>query len=448
MKTLWPHQRDGAGWLGQRQYGYLYWEVGAGKTMTTLEALRASGMVLVVCPIPVGTSWQRETARVDPGREVILAVEGTAAKRAKLIAGAAGRRAMVVINYESIYRGPVAKALAATQWDAIVCDEAHKIKSPKGKASRWLAKLAEKQPAAKRICLSGTPCPNDPRDWFAQWRFLDPTLLGTNFTGFVERIAWRHPQYRSMITGWKDEGLAALRARIDPHTHRVSTDDVLSLPDAVHANLPVTLSKDEQAFYDAMEKEMVAAIGDQQIVADNPLVRSIKLRQATSGYVKTDEGVARFSEQSSKGQVLAEWLSNLPSKEPVVVFCLGHDEMDQCHRICRDGGRESLELSGRRRQHDEWSAGKGNVLIVQQQAGGAGVSLVRACYCVYWTLSWSLGDLEQSLGRLRRPGQTRTTHFFHLVATGTIDESIYGAIEEKREIVGAITESLTRRTGK
>ena len=444
--SLWPHQRIGAAWLASRLYGFLYWEMGAGKTATVLEALRASGAVLVVCPIAVGSAWAKECRRVDPDREVVIVVDGTAAARAKAIAAAAGRRVLVVINYESIWRKLTAKALAAVQWDAIVCDESHKMKSPSGKASRWLAKLAEKQPTAKRICLSGTPCPNDPRDWFGQWRFLDPALLGTNFSAFTDRIAWRHPQYRSMITGWKDDGLEALRKRIEDHTHHIRTDDVLSLPEAIHVDIPVTLSPEERAFYKEMQKEMVAAAADGTlIVADNHLTQSIKLRQSTSGYVKDDQGVQRFSERSAKGEALAEWLSNLPDDEPVVVFCLSHDEMDQCHAVCRAAGRPSLELSGRVKEHDRWSNGEGNVLVVQQQAGGAGVNLVRAAYCVYWTLSWSLGDLDQSLARLRRPGQTRTTRFYHLVATDTIDEAIYAAIRDKREIVSAINDHLERR---
>lgn len=445
MTDLWQHQEQGAEWLKERPFGMLYWEVGAGKTRTAIEASMDAEAVLVLCPVPVGTAWVKEFSAADKDRRVFDLCDEPSAKKQKLLAEAIkepGRKA-VIINYESTWRKHVSKKLASIPYAAIACDESHKIKSAAAKHSRWLYKLAEKYPDAKRICLTGTPLPNDPRDWWGQFKFLSPEVLGKNHDGFLDRICFRHPDYRNMITGWKEDGLAALAARISPHISHVKTDDVLTLPESLNIDIAVKLSKAEMDFHKAMRKDMVAEAADGTlVVADNPMVRTMRLRQSTSGYVKTDDGIVKFSETSSKGAALKEWFSNLPQHEPVVVFCVSHDEMDQCHSICREVGRESRELSGRKRQHDAWSAGDGNVLVVQQQAGGAGVNLFRAAYGVYWSLSWSLGDLTQSLGRLRRPGQTRVTRFFHLVATGTIDEVIYGAIAEKRDIVEAMTEAL------
>lgn len=445
--ALWPHQKQGVEWLSERAFAMLYWEVGAGKTRVAIEAARAAEVALVLCPVPVGTAWVAEFERVDPSRVVFDLCGEVSAKKQKLLAAAekAGGRIAIVINYESTWRKAITKKLASFPYQSITCDESHKIKSTSSKHSKWVAKLAEKHPTAKRICLTGTPLPNDPRDWWGQFRFLSPEVLGTNYSAYLDRICFRHPDYRSMITGWKQDGLDALAARISPHISHVKTDDVLDLPELINVDIPVKLSKEEMDFHKEMKKEMVATAGDGTlIVADNAMVRSTRLRQSTSGYVKTETGIIRFSERSSKGEALAEWLKNLPAEEPVVIFCSSHDEMDQCHRICQDKevNRESRELSGRRRQHDAWAAGDGNVLVVQQQAGGAGVNLFRAAYGVYWSLSWSLGDLTQSLGRLRRPGQTRTTRFYHLVAKGTIDEDIYDAIDQKRDIVEAMTRAL------
>jgi SNF2 family DNA or RNA helicase len=49
-----------------------------------------------------------------------------------------------------------------------------------------------------------------------------------------------------------------------------------------------------------------------------------------------------------------------------------------------------------------------------------------------------LGDYDQSLARIHRPGQTRPVEHIHLVARNTVDVKIMRALERRAEIVGAI----------
>ena len=54
---------------------------------------------------------------------------------------------------------------------------------------------------------------------------------------------------------------------------------------------------------------------------------------------------------------------------------------------------------------------------------------------MYYSLSWSLGEYDQSKARLHRPGQKKSVTFVHLVATGTVDEKVMAALESKREVI-------------
>jgi SNF2 family DNA or RNA helicase len=450
MFSLWPNQQSGVDWLNGRQHGMLAHEMGCGKTGTVIEAVRGLQLVLVVCPIAVGSSWKKQTSTFDPDRDVCVVVEGSSAKRAAAIrqAAASGRRVFVVINYDAVWRGDVAKAIESVNWDAIVCDESHRIKSASGKASRWLAKLADKKPKAQRICLTGTPCPNNPLDWFGQARFLDPGLLGKSVTALRDRIAVLHPRHKHWIVDWKPEALAVMTARLDPHVHRVTAAEVLTLPEAIHTVIDVRLSPQVRAFYGDLEQQMIARLANGEVVtAANKLVVVGRLQLAAGGYTRPDdsEEFQRIHGVPDKRTALAEFLEDFPTKEPLVVFCKFTSDISEVVDACRESGRTVSELSGKRKQLEEWQSGSTDVIVIQQQCGGAGIDCTRACYCVYYSLSHSLGDYEQSLARLRRPGQKKTCRYYHLVAVGSIDEAIYAALERKADVVETIVGNLTRR---
>ena len=449
-KKPWPHQLSQRDWIRERAAAYINGEMGTGKTAATLLALTECRRVLVVCPIAVGPAWCKQIGMWDSGREACLVVDGSTARRASTVKKACetDERLAVIANYDGVWRGDFAKQIEKVQWDAIVLDEAHRIKSPSGKSSRWLARLAAKHPNAKRICLSGTPCPHSPMDWWAQMRFLDPEILGGSFGAFRSRIAVTHPRYPGMVLNYRPDAIAAMSQRIDPHVYRVTASEVLTLPDSIHVDIPVTLSAAGKKYYEAIEGEMTATLenGD-TVTAANRLVVVTKLQQATSGFATNDDGeVVQVSKgENPKRAALLDWLRDLPPDEPVVIFCKFIADLEAAESALEELGRSYSELSGRKKMLDQWQRGDTVALVVQQQAGGVGVDLVRACYAIYFSLTHSLGDYEQSLARIRRPGQERPCRFYHLVATGTVDEDIYAALQEKRDVTESVYQRLTRR---
>ena len=82
------------------------------------------------------------------------------------------------------------------------------------------------------------------------------------------------------------------------------------------------------------------------------------------------------------------------------------------------------------------------VLGVQIQSGGVGIDLTKARIAIYYSLGFSLGDYEQSLARCHRAGQNKSVIFYHLVVTGTIDEKVYQALSNRRDIVESVMEII------
>ena len=75
---------------------------------------------------------------------------------------------------------------------------------------------------------------------------------------------------------------------------------------------------------------------------------------------------------------------------------------------------------------------------MQISAGGVGVDLTRARYSIFYSLSFSLGEYDQALARVHRPGQTRPVEHIHLVARNTVDVKIMRALESARRSSQAI----------
>lgn len=429
-KEPWKHQHDAAKWASSRKSAMLALDMGTGKTLTALMIVGRSGLK----PVMLG--------------------RGSTATRAKTLAREislrpTGARLAVVTNYDSVWRGELGKIIGKHKWSTIILDESHRVKSPSGRASRWLASLARANPSARLLCLTGTPMPHSPLDLYGQFRFLDPAVFGTSYARMRARYAECDRMFPSKVRRWiRQDELASI---LNQNSFRVTAAEVLDLPPAMHEVIPVTLTGKARKFYDALEKDMVAQLEAGTVVAANALTQLLRLQQATSGYAAVQVSETEVASQPidghpSKRVALQEWLEDLPQNEPVVVFCRFKCDLREIASACEKLGRSCSELSGSSKDGlAEWQSGKTSVLAVQIQSGGVGIDLTRASYCVYYSLGFSLGDYEQSLARLHRPGQTRCVRYYHLVTEDTVDEVVYDALKKRREVVDAVLHRLAKR---
>jgi len=433
--------------------------MGVGKTKCAIDLIRSIReiqRVLVLCPKAVVPVWPRQVEiHGDESIRVFAETKGALKKRAEeaekflAIEGPSEEprsKRIIVANYESIDQNSSVWADWAekVRWDLLVFDEAHRLKAPGGVRSRWAARLAKKVP--RRLALSGTPMPHSPLDVYAQYRTLDPTVFGTSFEAFKRRYSEPDPYFPSKIRKWLNQAeLSSLTSTI---MMQVRASDVFDLPEAVHVERAVELEPATRRIYDSMENEFLAWVEEAQeeATAANALARLTRLRQIAGGFVCTESGKdSRIS--SEKADMLEEILDELGPDEPLVVFCVFHEDLEAIHGVAAKLGRGSMELSGRNNSLAEWQTGGAQVLAAQVQSGKEGVDLTRARHVCYYDPGLSLGDHEQSLARVRRPGQTsRTVWYHHLVARGTVDETIYAAHQAKRDVIEAILGNARERT--
>ena len=357
---------------------------------------------------------------------------------------------IIFINHEGVWRDPLAKFLETLDLFAICIDESHRIKSSSSKVCRWAAMQDRRHPRARRIILTGTPCPRDPRDLFGQYLFINKQLFGTNKKRFESRIAFFHPVFPSKIEAWRDDGIAWLNQQISTNSIQIRAEDAVDLPEAIHRRIRVPLRPATQRIYDQLEKDFVASVFGSSTTADNPLTRSIRLRQLTGGYVTTDEPgsvpqLVNEKKNPEKIEVLADFLQDVPVDEPVVVFCEFTAELQAIKALATSQGRKVFEISGRQKQVAEWNK-EGGVIAVQTRAGGTGINLSKARITVFYSTGWSLADYEQAKARTRRTTQKASSCLYvHLVVRDSLDEVVYGALRSKQNVVDKVCEGLRKR---
>lgn len=420
----------------------LAWEMGTGKSRAVVEyiAKHRPARSVIVCPKSVVGVWPREFEKyVDTSTIKICPMDsGTTKQKTESIKAVNGDCVVFVINYESIWRAPLGNWFKKKVWDLIVCDEIHRIKAPGGVQSRFMGQLGTR--AVKRVGLTGTPMPHSPLDIYAQYRFLDPEIYGYSNTAFKSRYAVYKPisvggNTIQKVVGFKDQ--SDLQEKFFRIAMRVRKADVIDLPDQLHVDRIVQLSAKAMKAYEGVKEEFISEIEDGTITAANALVKIIRMQQITSGWVKTDDK-RMVRVDSSKQDSFADLLEDI-GDEPIAVFCNFHASLNQVKEAAEKAKKPYKELSGRTNDIGSyWEASKGEVLGVQIQSGGVGIDLTQCCTVVYWDQTHNLGNFDQSLARVHRPGQTKHVTYHHLIAERTIDRDIQKALERRMDVIEEI----------
>lgn len=461
----WKHQREAYDFSLPKRGVLLAMKMGTGKSKVVVDLVcnRKHNLTLVLCPLSVVDVWPEQFRRHAGWPVDVIALNQDSvvqkAHVAERVQKLMSLPRVLVCNYESAWRNPLASLLLNSPIDLLVLDECHRIKNPDSRSSKFCAALAQGIPY--RLGLSGTPMPHSPLDIFSQMRALEPSLFGLNYHRFKQRYAvlepvygadcpeeipddphWRPPSpLYTKVAGYQNqEDLAEKMRRV---TYQVGSE-VLDLPEALHEKIPVQLGEKARNIHARLEKELKAEIDDGTVTAANALVKLLRLQQVTSGFVGTDEGhIVQID--CAKRSALADLLEDVGNDEPVVVACNFLHDLGAVHRCALMTGRKSYELSGRRKELPAWQiAAGGPVLAVQIKSGGLGVDLTRARVAVLFSLGYDLAAYEQFLARVHRPGQTRGVLYYHLVARETVDGRVYRALKAKKSVVEAVLDMVKR----
>lgn len=454
MTNRWENQEEALKFALGHPYTMLDMDMGTGKTRVAIDvAIERKDVcrILVVCPkavIPVWREnldkfatgkwncWDRQKGSVQSKYEDLKAWLD---KKPKVV----GIKTFVVMNYDIVWRAPMGDYIYRSgSFDMVILDESHRAKAAGSKVSKYLALLGKH--TRYKLCLSGTPMANSPLDVYGQYRFLDPTIFGTNHYNFLQAYAIMGGPERRFIVGLKNQKELERRFRSIAYSCKMAdVANRLKLPEVIPSiRRDVYLPPKDMKVMKELSREFIAEAGSGVIVVSNVLAKMLRLQQIAAGFCAVLDGISGSGGveelNSAKYDAFIDLMEDISMQDRVVVFCVFKHDLDTIKHAASKLGRPYMELSGSENSLNEWKKTEGAILATQIQAGAEGIDLTLSNFAVYFTLPHSLALYNQSKARLYRPGQKRPVTFIHLIAKGTIDESMYKSLERKEDIIEAV----------
>lgn len=432
-------------WIVDKPKCGLFLDMGLGKTVTTLTALDylmyqefEIDKALVVAPKRVVTdTWARECQKWDHLNHLeVSPIVGTPRERRAAIR----RQADIYLVSRDNIKWLIETLDGVWPYDVLVLDELSSFKNPQTNRFKALRKVAYK---CKRVIgLTGTPAPNGYTDLWSQIYLLDQgKRLGKTLTDFRRRYceAIRYPYF----VKWSvpKEHLHDIDRKISDICISMTAKDYLKLPPVYSIITNVTLDKKAQRAYDEMKQEAVLELAGTEIIGVTAAALMNKLLQIAGGAVYDEDG-AVTEIHDAKLEAL-EQIVEESQGQPVLVFYSYKFDVDRIRQ--RFSEVRTLETD---QDITDWNAGKVPVMLAHPASCGHGLNLQQGGHIIVWFgPTWSLELYQQANARLNRQGQDKPVMIYHLIATGTVDERVMVALENKSTTQAALIDCVKAEIG-
>lgn len=417
--SVFPFQTVGINFLVEHQRALLGDEMGLGKTVQALRAFD-SGPALVVCPKALILEWYLAIKQWQPDWKV-YSVKKTDDRGWWQLGGKVGLHSVGLINYASLHK--YIERISKVPFKTLVIDEAHFVKNRKTRRSKGVAQLARK---IKRVfLLTGTPPLARPHEMWHLLHLLSPNSFKSYWRFFDRHVAyWVLPSTGGKVPiGIRDaEDFAA---ELSPWMLRRLRAEVLDLPQLFKNAIPGLLCEKERGVYDLVLRGHVRDTEGELIDFPNILAKLTVLRKlATSSYLVTDTRPIRVA----KVDMLLEKVKNLST--PFIVFTHFVATKQIVGDALSNAGIGYVNYDGLSR----WREGLCQAFVETYYKGGLGLNLQRASDLFLLEPPRGRTDLEQAIGRIRRPGGYEGTQFvWRIYAHETVDEHFWRHLDKLGE---------------
>ena len=419
-----PFQVEGVKWLIDRPQALLADQMGLGKTIQAIIAMRVLfrrgkiQQVLVVCPVSVTETWIREFKNWAPELRA-MHIRGTVDERGARWVTASEVK---IVSYASLRSDIQSGATPRTAFDLCLLDEAQNIKNAESGQSKAVKQIT----APYRWALTGTPMENRLDDVRSIFQFL----LGQN--------------YRQNVVADVTATPAKVRHAISSYTLRRTIDEVqLELPPITQQDVWLELTDEQQHAYERAEQTGVSRL--RQRGKDLSRIHIFALIASLKQICNRDD----ITGKSSKLEFLESQLDELASNgEKALVFSQYPDltlkrikpTLTRFSPLLFDGSLSAQARSELVRDFQESEANK--VMLMGVKSGGMGITLHRANHVFHFDHWWTPAAEEQATARVYRIGQERPVFVESLFTLGTIEERIVQLLEEKRRLFAEVFDEI------
>jgi SWI/SNF-related matrix-associated actin-dependent regulator 1 of chromatin subfamily A len=442
-KELWPFQKAGADYAMNHEHTLIGDDMGLGKTMQAVAIANEmqAKRVLVVCPAAIRFQWVERihewstmncTYKVP--NDLIYAITSSRY-------GVHGTAAWTVVSWDLIRHPALWRALAKTEYDLLILDEAHYAKTIDAKRTRALfggGREHVAEPLASRarkvVALTGTPLPNRPREAYTLARGLCwESIDFMSEDAFRERF---NPSQQSRTEAGKlyideREGrLAELQNRMRAHfmVRRLEIDVMKQLKRPVYDLIRV---EETTAIKQALQAESLLGIDPENLEgADAKVFGQIATARRLMGVAMAPQvvqWVKMLLDGGGRKLVLFAW-----HKEVLDILCAGLAEYGIIRVDGSDSGKGKHEKVQQFIREPSANVIVGNVLSLG--TGTDGLQHV-STHALLAEPDWVFGNNEQCIKRLHRGGQTGQVQADIFVAPGSLSEKVLASALRKGSVV-------------
>lgn len=439
--------------LNLKGYGFLI-DMGGGKTKVSIDSLGAwfhsssISRAAIIAPNGIYKNWIKELKEDWPDylplvikvwkEDDLQTFNVTPKNRDKALL-------MLLINVEALStkKGQDYLKKFVNEETAVILDESTTIKNHKAKRTKNIIALTKKA-RFKRI-LSGYPTPQNQLDLFSQFEFLDPRILGhKSYYSFRNEFAKLEdvylgpgrPQFKRVVGPRNTDKLQKL---IEPYSVRIKKSECLDLPPKIFQTRDVELTPDQKRIYNEIRDDAIAKLSEEQYVsADMALTQMLRMHQVVCGFAVDESGEIT----PVKNNRISATIEALDQTDSCIIWAnYRYNIMELYNAITHAFGSESAvtyygDTKQRDREHAVHAFQQGEVrfFIANPATAGFGLTLTRAANVIYYSNSYNLEHRLQSEDRAHRIGQTRSVAYLDLIARGTVDEKVIGALKNKQAL--------------
>jgi hypothetical protein len=338
----------------------------------------------------------------------------------------------------------------------VAIDESTRIKTPR--SARTKAAQALRRHAKIRRILTGTPATQGPLDLYSQFEFLDPKILGFgSFYAFRNRYALMGGFQGKAVLGYQH--LDELQALIDPYSFRITRDECFDLPPKGYQKRVVEMTPEQTRIYRDMVQKMRAEMDGRKVTAQLVIVQMLRLAQIAGGFVAAQtteaeqliDGTPTIARPIPGGNPKVDAVMELAGdvQGKMIVWCRFRPEIEACATALRAeyGADAVVEFHGGVDDHGRIAARTAfqdpnssvRFLVGQTETGGFGINLDQARTICYVSNGFSLESRLQSEDRASSVRQRHSVAIVDVIARGTVDERVVGALRGKRDVSRMVT---------
>lgn len=389
--SLFDYQRDIAKLAIEKRKYAIFADCGLGKTLMLLEyakhaAASTNGRVLIVSPLMVCKQTIDEASRWYP--ELKIERIPAASLNQWLNGKDADHCQIGITNYEAIREG-----LTQGKLTALILDESSMLKSHYG---AWGTRLIDLGRGLEwKLCLTGTPAPNDRIEFANHAVFLDRAKTVNEFlaTYFINR---GETQNRWEI---KPHALKSFYRNLAEWSIFLTNPATYGWVDNVGVTPPIHIHIDHIELTAEQRKAAMDLTGKLITTHIGGLAERGKLSQIAKG---------KGGMPTNKPAFIRNQVNSWPD-ESTIIWCHYNDEQDSMERFFPNAVSVSGSTSEKDRETAiaQFKSGEVKVLITKPKILGFGINLQVCTRQIFSGLKDSYEEFYQAVKRSNRIGSTK-----------------------------------------